>query len=340
MPTASAERAPNRIVPSKRATGACVLCLVGAVALVLASRGIAFGQGAATKTSTPGLFASKSDWNVRDHVPLSEIVVQSHRGAGMLAPENTLTAFQLAWKLGTVPEADLRMTNDGVVVAFHDNDFRRLVKNADEELKKKGVADLDWAALRNLEIGEEKDGAFAGCRVPAADEIFELVAADPRRRVYLDIKQIDLEKLADKVKAAGIQSQVILASTDYALIRQWKALAPASGTLLWMGGDEPALAKRIEELRKTQFAGVTQLQIHVGSRKTPEGEKITPSEAFLIQTGKELRARGILFQTLPLGRSDAEIYWRLMDLGVASFATDFPDKTMAAIRKYYATTPR
>src|SRR5437868_10948362 len=56
----------------------------------------------------------KSDWTVRDHVPLEKFIVQAHRGAGELAEENTLEAFELGWKLGCIPESDLRTTKDGV----------------------------------------------------------------------------------------------------------------------------------------------------------------------------------------------------------------------------------
>jgi hypothetical protein len=56
----------------------------------------------------------------------------------------------------------------------------------------------------------------------------------------------------------------------------------------------------------------------------------------LLDAGEELRRHGIVFQTLPWDRNDPEICWRLMDLGVASFATDHPDVVMQAIRDYYA----
>jgi thiazole synthase ThiGH ThiG subunit len=92
------------------------------------------------------------------------------------------------------------------------------------------------------------------------------------------------------------------------------------------------LARRIEALRAENFAGIDQLQIHVNT--TPEG-KFFPSEAFLRETGNELRRHGVLFQTLPWGQRDPEVFHRLLDLGCASFATDFPDAAMEAIREYY-----
>lgn len=278
----------------------------------------------------------KADWNVRDHIPLAKITVQSHRGAGKLAPENTLMALRLAWKLGTVPEVDLRTTKDGVIVAFHDANFKRLVKGAPPELKRKGIADLEWAEVRTLDVGAWLGKEFTGCRIPKLDDILGLLTGKPQRRLYLDIKNVDLNQLAKAVKAAGVEAQVILASTDYTQIRRWKRLAPAAGTLHWMGGSEETLARRLAKLRRAGFAGITQLQIHVRTRQTDRGKVFSPSESFLVETGNELRKHGILFQTLPWGRSDAPVYWQLMDLGVASFATDYPGATMKAIRQYYA----
>lgn len=279
--------------------------------------------------------SSGSVWNVRDEIPLEEFVIQCHRGAGELEAENTIEAFTLAWKLGTVPEADVRATSDGVIVAFHDADFGRLVKDADAALKKKGVEDLNWEALQRLDVGSWKGDEFAGRRVPRMTDVFRLMTGHPQRRLYLDIKEVDLERLAGEVRSAKVEGQVILASTKYDLHRQWKKLVPESGTLLWMGGTEEALAKRLSALRETEFADVTQLQIHVRPRSADDGGGFAPSPAFLRRTGEELRSHDILFQTLPWGSTDPQLYRQLLDLGVASFATDHPHVTLEAVRDYY-----
>src|ERR1044071_6274608 len=103
-----------------------------------------------------------SDWTVRNNLPPEKFVIQSHRGAGELAPENTLEAFELGWKLGTTPESDLRTTSDGVIVAFHDANFERTVKNAPPELQKKGVKDISFAELSKLDVGGWKGEKFEG----------------------------------------------------------------------------------------------------------------------------------------------------------------------------------
>lgn len=272
----------------------------------------------------------RSDWTIRGNIPADKVVIQCHRGAGTLAPENTLEAFELAWSLGTIPEADLRTTRDGVIVAFHDGNFARVVKDASPELKKKGVADLSWAELSALDVGE-------GRHVTTLAPVFERMKGRPERRLYLDIKNVDLKKLAELVRAHDVEPQVILASTLYPVLRTWKSLAPASGTLLWMGGTEDEQKRRFEELRGTSFADVTQIQLHVRLKPGADLAKADPftiSDAFLRDAGKELRAHGILFQSLPWGGADAKVYARLLDLGVMSFATDFPKATIDAVRQY------
>ncbi len=274
------------------------------------------------------------EWNVRDHLPLAAVIIQSHRGAGVLLPENTWDAFECAWEMGTLPEADLRTTRDGVIVAFHDKTLARLFPDAPEDLRRLGVHDLDWETVRAL-------AGARGPRVPSLDSILEMLAAHPERRMYIDIKNVDLEMLAREMAAAGAARQMILASTDYGLLRRWKALAPDTGVeaLLWMGGDEESLARRLDEVRARDFDAITQLQIHV--RLNPEREEDTvsdwflPSSRFLVQTGRLLRAQGIVFQVLPYDVQDAPTLWKLLDLGVASFATDYPDIVRQSLRQYY-----
>ncbi|MCA9157689.1 MAG: hypothetical protein KDA72_05140, partial [Planctomycetales bacterium] len=139
----------------------------------------------------------KSQWNVRDHIPLQEFTIQSHRGAGELAPENTLEAFELGWNLGTIPEADVRTTNDGVIVAFHDKDFSRVVRDIGLELKQKGVADVSFDELSQLDVGAWRGDDFKGRRVSRMTDIYTLMQQHPERKLYLDHKDADLEQLAD-----------------------------------------------------------------------------------------------------------------------------------------------
>lgn len=240
-------------------------------------------------------------------------IIQSHRGAGCLAAENTRKAFELAWSLGTYPEADIRTTRDGLLVAFHD----REVTPAGSEVPR-SVRDLTRAELERA----------AGVEVPLLAEVLAEMAERPERCLYLDVKDADLDTLADLVAAPGMERRVILASPDPEVLRYWRRRFPNGETLHWMGGEEPALEARLAALRAAEFAGITQLQVHV--RRGESGE-LRPSEGFITALAAELRARGILFQALPWHLSDPDVYRRLLQLGVRSFATDYPDVVAALL---------
>ena len=291
--------------------------------------------------------AGSGDWNIVDHIPLEKVIVQGHRGVGNLAEENTVEAFELAWSMGIYPESDLRMTRDGVIVPFHDANFSRVVKDASPELKKKGVKDLTFAELSQLDVGSWKGEQFKGRRVVRMAVIFELMRGRPDRHLYMDIKSIDFAMLAAEVRKYGIEQQIVLASPKVEELRAWKALVPESETLLWLHGNEAQLRQRLAELRNSKFSGVTQVQIHVYPKVTddswappadesPADNPFRLPNAFLRQVGEELRAHGVLFQTFPY-TSNASVYAKLLDLGVASFATDHPDVAMREIKRYYET---
>jgi glycerophosphoryl diester phosphodiesterase len=281
----------------------------------------------------------KSDWTVARNILPKDVVIQSHRGAGELSAENTLEAFELGWQLGTVPETDVRTTRDGLLVAFHDGNFKRVVRDLPEELVEKGVKDVTWEQLAQLDVGSYRGEEFAGRRVPRLAEVFQRMSGRPERQFYIDIKAADLEQLASEVREHGVERQVILASTKYDVIREWKRLSPPSQTLHWMGGSEAELTQRLAQLRETGFADITQLQIHVHrkddspvTRGSVDPFKV--SDQFLIDAGRELRGQGITFQTYAYGGESIEMYWKLLDLGVMSFATAHPNVALDAVRTY------
>jgi glycerophosphoryl diester phosphodiesterase len=335
----------TRRTPASRGLAVWAACLAATAgvgtgtALRAAPAAAAADAPAAKAPAGQPAAAAAGPWTIRGHLPPEQFVIQSHRGAGDLSEENTLEAFELGWKLGTYPESDLRTTKDGVIVTFHDENFARVVRGADEALKKKGVADLTFDELLKLDVGGYKGEQFKGRRVTRVSQAFERMTGKPERHLYMDIKNVDLEQLAKEVRAAKVERQVILASTKYDIIRKWKALVPESGTLHWMGGTEEALRKRIDALKKTGFADITQLQVHAKPKPGVDPAAVdpfVPSDAFLREVGEELRPRGIVFQSLPWGSDDVRAYWKLLDLGVMSFATDRPDVTKEAVRRYYA----
>lgn len=81
----------------------------------------------------------------------------AHRGAGKLAPENTLAAFRLGAAHGyRMYECDAKLSADGVVFLLHDATLERTTNG-------KGVAgEFSWKELSQLDAGGWHSRAFAG----------------------------------------------------------------------------------------------------------------------------------------------------------------------------------
>jgi glycerophosphoryl diester phosphodiesterase len=90
----------------------------------------------------------------------------AHRGAGKLAPENTLAAFRLGASHGyRAFECDVKLSADGVPFLLHDATLQR---TAGEE----GVAgERTWADLSRLEVGGWHSRGYAGEPIPTLDGI-------------------------------------------------------------------------------------------------------------------------------------------------------------------------
>jgi glycerophosphoryl diester phosphodiesterase len=260
--------------------------------------------------------------------------IQAHRGAGIAMPENTLESFQWAWEHGVTPESDLRLTKDGEIVCFHDPNLARVPTNADAKTKKLSVEKLTLAELKKLDVGSFRGEKYAGERIPKLESVLAEMHGHPERMLYLDIKTVDLDRLAELVRKYAVERQVIFTSTLYNLILDWKKRVPESPTLLWNGGTKEELTKKLDAARKNGFDGITYLQIHVHIGDLASDEPFNPDREFLQSVAKELKSRGIVFQVLPWECSDQRVYEKLLALGAESFATDYPEVTLAAVRSF------
>ena len=98
----------------------------------------------------------------------------AHRGAGKLAPENTLAAFRLGASLGyRMFECDVKLSADGVPFLMHDATLQRCT-NARAHLGAGNSAvggDHPWGSLSQLDAGSWHSRAYAGEPLPTLDNI-------------------------------------------------------------------------------------------------------------------------------------------------------------------------
>lgn len=97
----------------------------------------------------------------------------AHRGAGLLAPENTLAALRLGQARGyRMAEVDVKLSADGLPFLLHDDDLLRTTDAAQRwEAHAGAPCACSWARLSQLDAGGWLGPAWAGeplCSLNAA----------------------------------------------------------------------------------------------------------------------------------------------------------------------------
>ena len=97
----------------------------------------------------------------------------AHRGAGKLAPENTLAAFRLGAAHGyRAFECDVKLSADGVPFLLHDATLERTTSG-------QGTAgDMPWAALSQLDAGSWHSRGHVGEPLPTLAALARFILAN------------------------------------------------------------------------------------------------------------------------------------------------------------------
>jgi glycerophosphoryl diester phosphodiesterase len=105
----------------------------------------------------------------------------AHRGAGKLAPENTLAAFRLGASHGyRMFECDAKLSADGVPFLMHDATLERTT-NAREILGPPASptgGDHEWRELARLDAGGWHSRAYAGEPLPTLENVSRFCLAN------------------------------------------------------------------------------------------------------------------------------------------------------------------
>jgi glycerophosphoryl diester phosphodiesterase len=152
----------------------------------------------------------------------------AHRGASLIAPENTLEAFRLAVRSGAGGlELDIHMTSDGQIVVIHDDSVDRTTEGTGL------VRRMTLHETQNLDAGYRftPDGGTTypyrgrGVRVP---ELGQVLREFPGHKVNIDIKeeQPGVEvALLETIKGAGAGDRVLVVSEILAVVARVRELS-------------------------------------------------------------------------------------------------------------------
>lgn len=150
----------------------------------------------------------------------------AHRGAGKLAPENTLAAFRLGATHGyRMFECDAKLSADGVVFLMHDATLERTT-NA------QGIGgDLPWLALSQLDAGSWHSPTFAGEALPTLEALARFCLAN-RYLLNIEIKPTPGTEAATGVAVARLAARLWAGAAVLPLLTSFQpeALAAAQQT--------------------------------------------------------------------------------------------------------------
>ncbi len=157
----------------------------------------------------------------------------SHRGESIDAPENTLSAFQLAMERDTDGiETDIHLTADGILVCIHDSDTGR-VGNRDIHIESSTFAEAE-----TLDVSNGKP-EFKGEKIPTFRSVLNLLK--PGKLFYVEVKENDervLPAMLREIDAASVpHEQIVMISFHKEIVLASKRYMPDIKTL-WLTGFE------------------------------------------------------------------------------------------------------
>jgi len=136
------------------------------------------------------------------------VEIIAHRGFSARAPENTLGAFELAWKSGSdACELDVYLTADGKTAVIHDKDTKRTAG------VKLGVAVSKQAELTVLDAGSWKGKEWANEKIPTLEQALATMPQG-KQRFFIEVKcgaeiVAELKRILEPMKDRAAQLAII-----------------------------------------------------------------------------------------------------------------------------------
>jgi len=152
-------------------------------------------------------------------------VIFAHRGACALAPENTISSFELAVTHQTdAVELDAKLSKDGVVMVIHDPTLERTTNGSGK------VNEHTLAELKALDAGSKFNTKYAGEKIPTLEEVFEAIGKKVLVNVeltnYSSPKDDLIARVAEVVKRQKMQDRVLFSSFIPKNLKMMKELLP------------------------------------------------------------------------------------------------------------------
>jgi glycerophosphoryl diester phosphodiesterase len=255
------------------------------------------------------------------------ILVEGHRGARAVMPENSLPAFEYAIRVGAdVLELDVWVTADDVLVVHHDPLINAAI--CEGPGGERTIRKLTLEQVRQWDCGAKKNPEFPrqeprpGTRIPTLEEVLSLapkgsflfnieMKSQPARQELQPAPEEYARLVAEMIRKHRLERRVIVQSFDFALLRALRAVAPELRRAALYAG----LPREFPDLAKE--AGDTQI--------------VSPH--YSLVTGERVRrAREARLEVVPWTANTPEMWDKLIEAGVDGIITDDPKGLLDHLR--------
>ncbi len=258
-----------------------------------------------------------------------KVLVQGHRGARGVLPENTMEAFSYALQVGSdFIELDVGVTKDDVVVVSHDP-----VLNNEICLDPKGnrirsnilIRETLFAELQKYDCGTLKNARFPkqkpvpGAKIPSLEEVFAWInslEAPAAKRVQFNIETKSVPShpeltpspkkfaklLYSLIKKYNLENRVIVQSFDHRTLVEMRKLSKKIRMSALFGGNLLSYSK----IAKGLGAVYVSPNLHWVTKPIVE----------------DIHKAGL--KVSPWTANTVEDWTRLVSIGVDSIITDYP----------------
>ena len=171
---------------------------------------------------------------------MAKINVISHRGANMVAPQNTLPAFRKSFEIGCDGvETDIHLTKDGIPVLCHNFTI-------DETSTGKGaIKEMTLEELLQYDFGSYKGEEFKETKIPLLEDFIKLCKENNVEVLNIELKSevlgeapIDFPRTTiELAKKYDMFDKLLISSFDPAILVVCKKLDPECKTGLLYAPD-------------------------------------------------------------------------------------------------------
>ncbi len=152
---------------------------------------------------------------------LKTMEVTAHRGASVSYPENTMSAFKGAKKLGSDwIELDVQQTKDGKLIVLHDTNLRRTTG------VNKNTWETTYDEIKDLDAGSFFSEKFKDERIPLLEDVIKY-AKENNINLNIELKPTGKEKdfenqVGELIKKYDFKNKAVVTSQVYEVLENFK----------------------------------------------------------------------------------------------------------------------